>query len=202
MFSVGHNHEGEKVMKSNLFGKLSAGVAGVALMAIGVVSTPVQAATIGFSFFDRNSMAQASNPLYDGSLSWDSSKSGIDSISALNLVVHSPNGPVSAGRNNVTSVSYSGNTLTVNLTSGTDTIQLQLDGLSQDGKSSPYTTDSRAPQIDRLPGGSISINNSSAPIRYNVPEPSTYVGTILAFGALGAVKTLKRKQKKLDTFTP
>jgi hypothetical protein len=35
-----------------------------------------------------------------------------------------------------------------------------------------------------------------------VPEPSTYVGTILAFGALGAVKILKRKQKNKETFTP
>lgn len=191
-------------MKSNLFGKLSAGVAGVALMAIGVVSTPVQAATIGLSFYDRTSIAQASQPLYDGGLSWDSSKSGTDSISALNLVVHLPNGSVSGGVSDVTGVSYSGNTLTVDLTIGTNTVQLQFDRLNPDGTSSPYPPDQNAPGIDRMPRGSISINNTSSDqIRYyNVPEPSTYVGTILAFGTLGAVKVLKRKQKNKETFTP
>lgn len=32
------------------------------------------------------------------------------------------------------------------------------------------------------------------------PKPSNYVGTILAFGVLGAAKTIKRKQKKQETF--
>jgi hypothetical protein len=121
-------------MKLNLFGKLSTGVAGVALMAIGVVSTPVQAATIGINFFDRNTFGGSGNPFpFEGNLSWDSSKIGTESISALNF----SRGSLSGGLSNVTGVSYSGNSLKVNLGIGTNNLQLSFDGLSQNGDASP-----------------------------------------------------------------
>jgi hypothetical protein len=53
-------------------------------------------------------------------------------------------------------------------------------------------------------GGRVENSGSSGSSggTYVGTEPSTYFGTILAFGALGAVKTLKRKQKNKETFTP
>jgi hypothetical protein len=53
-------------------------------------------------------------------------------------------------------------------------------------------------------GGRVENSGSSGSSggTYVGTEPSTYFGTILAFGALGAAKILKRKQKNKETFTP
>lgn len=85
MFSLAHNHEGKKVMKSNLFCQLSAGVAGVAgvtLVAIGVISTPVQAARIAIGFFepqDSTSLAFGNYFYYNYDLEPPNQPSTLDS---------------------------------------------------------------------------------------------------------------------------
>lgn len=232
-------------MKSNLFGKLSAGVAGVALMAIGVGSTPVQAATIGINFFDRDSFTgrgslDSGYPAFDGSFVWNSNAAANNSISNWKLDIYRPGG---TGISSVTSSFYDGNDLKVNVsiesqlvsTRGTDTVGANVlsflfydiasftrqtmfpvsnaaayllfhDRIAGQGSSNFGNI---MPQIDRFGSGSSYVqktDNTTSKwdeVRYTaVPEPSTYVGTILAFGALGAVKVLKRKQKNKETFTP
>ena len=222
-------------MKSNLFGKLSAGVAGVAgatLVAIGVVSTPVQAATIGIKFFDRSTFAgrgslDSGYPAFDGSFVWNTNAAANNSISNWKLDIYRPGG---TGSSRVTSSSYDKDTLTlivnakitsngfatqsfpdINVTAPEQLI-FSFENISKDGQPVIYPPSSwqgQVPYIDTLPRGSSKVlqaDNRTVKwddVRYTVvPEPSTYVGTILAFGALGGAKILKRKQKKQETFTP
>lgn len=221
-------------MKSNLFGKLSAGVA---LMAIGVISTPVQAATFYRSFSDKSTLAGTSGPSkypkFDGGF-WvdtDANDNTPAQITGWSLSIYGYNQqnvfvPRTYVPSRVTSSSYDETTLTlmVNAKITNDelaikyfpgisvTAQEQLfftfKDITKDGKPVIYPpSPSQVPYVDTLPGGSSQVLQADGTTKLwdnvtSVPEPSTYVGTIVAFGTLGAVKTLKRKQKNKETFTP
>ncbi|WP_293333314.1 PEP-CTERM sorting domain-containing protein [Microcoleus sp. CAWBG58] len=212
-------------MKSNLFGKLSAGVAGVAgvaLMAIGVVSTPVQAATIAVSFESKTSSSglfPAPAGTFVGQFLWQDEEWGTGTAKDISmwsfLVGVGNNKFVSAITDSVTDSFNKNSTLTVKLKSnevekalfpdlpnpGISVLSFTFDNLKYDRYH---------PVNGQTAKGYISTkkpDNSEEKLDFNytyqvVPEPSTYVGTILAFGALGAVKILKHKQKNKETFTP
>lgn len=226
-------------MKSNLFGKLSAGVAGVALMAIGVGSTPVQAAILQVGFSDRSILAGTSvrsNYLhFDGSFLFntDANNNAPEQITNWSLSIYGSNQqnvfvPKTYVPSKVTSSSYNEATLTlmvnakitsnefateyfpgINVTAP-EQLFFTLEKIRKDGQRvidppSPW----QVPYVDTLPGGSSQVLQANDTKKHwdrltytSVPEPSTYFGTILAFGALGAVKVLKRQQKNKETFTP
>lgn len=215
-------------MKSNLFGKLSAGVAGVALMAIGVVSTPVQAAHLGIG----------PTPILDGAPGWGSTPAqtpalqvqftpSIDGFGVFHAVFdlrygsklsnwnfdqNSVEGNSNSEANwiytNPISNYFSNNDLIVDanvslLKINTHTVVKSkvLHFVFADFTYNPHG------QYWKVGTGSVGVvgdERKTSDFRYYayVPEPSTYVGTILAFGALGAAKILKRKQKKQETFIP
>lgn len=267
-------------MNSNLFGKLSAGAAGVAaLVAISVVSTPVQAATF--------------NPPYEIQVQFETSidnfETSIDNKSLpVRGVFNFLGGNISNWHlklpDNLANELYgtrNTNPLSQLTTTGDLIIDVTVDvvkSLSQTGTETSLVSSNNlrfifaafsgfdATPIWKLPGYSstsnftISADTVSAIPRwqnsgsfttgyvsyfdlidrlrnpatnavkivysgqgsvqkpstggnwakiddldyyaYAVPEPSTYVGTILAFGALGAAKILKRQQKKQETFIP
>lgn len=241
MFSLAHNHEGKKVMKSNLFGKLSAGVAGVALMAIGLGSTPVQAATVTVRFQDTEHIngqyVPNNNPFdFKGQFTFEAFNHNSISISSWGLasVNKSTNQeswittskPTITFNNNALSLIYvippsqTGNNVEERRFTLEDLYRTSTPGYIWnygDGSSQILTNGNWQPWANLSYNTVVHIpaNTPIPPIdpkgyydneqgRYYslAPEPSTYFGTILAFGALGAVKTLKRKQKNKETFTP
>ncbi|WP_293143207.1 MULTISPECIES: PEP-CTERM sorting domain-containing protein [unclassified Microcoleus] len=213
-------------MKSNLFGKLSAGVAGVAgvtLVAIGVGSTPVQAATIAVSFESKTSSSGLfpAPGTFVGQFLWQDEEWGTGTAKDISmwsfLVGVGNNKFVSAITDSVTDSFNKNSTLTVKLKSnevekalfpdlpnpGISVLSFTFDNLKYDRYHPVFNGQTAKGYVStKKPDNSEEKLNFDYTYSQVVPEPSTYVGTILAFGVLGAVKVLKRKQKKQETFIP